>query len=122
MSGGYSKGKAFVEYLDHATAKKALEGTNEQELDGRTLHVDFSGGAPGGGAARGGAGNGEVTTLFVGNMSFRTEDWALKEFFSSCGNVKDVRIAMGEDGRPRGFAHVEFETNADAVKAMSLAG
>ena len=29
---------------------------------------------------------------------------------------------MGEDGRPRGFAHVEFETHEMAKEAMKLAG
>ena len=29
---------------------------------------------------------------------------------------------MGDDGRPRGFAHVEFASNADAVKGMEKAG
>lgn len=35
MSQGQSKGKAFIEYSDHASARKALNATNEQELDGR---------------------------------------------------------------------------------------
>ena len=29
---------------------------------------------------------------------------------------------MGEDGRPRGFAHVEFETHEMAKEAMKMAG
>jgi len=29
------RGKAFIEYLDHETAKKALAATNEQFLDNR---------------------------------------------------------------------------------------
>ena len=48
MSQGRSKGKAFIEFADHASARKALEGTNEQELDGRSIWVEFSGQAAGG--------------------------------------------------------------------------
>lgn len=50
----------------------------------------------------------------MGNLGFRTEQWAIEEFFKGVGTVKEVRIAIGEDERPRGFAHVEFETNAEA--------
>lgn len=118
------KGKAFVEYESHANARKAQKGTNEQVLDGRTIWVEFSGQAAGGyqpqaGAAAGGE---DVTTIFVGNLGFRTEQWALEEFFGQCGTIKAVRIALGEDERPRGFAHVEFSTNAEALEAMKLAG
>jgi len=63
-----------------------------------------------------------VTTVFVGNLGFRTEQWALEEFFKGCGTINAVRIALGEDERPRGFAHVEFSSNAEAVEAMKLAG
>jgi hypothetical protein len=36
--------------------------------------------------------------------------------------VTAVRIALGEDGRARGFCHVEFSTPAEAVEAMKLNG
>lgn len=47
-------------------------------------------------------------------MSFKTDQNALRNFFSKAGNVKDVRIALNEEGRPKGFAHVEFYSNTDA--------
>jgi len=117
----YNKGKAFIEYADHATARKAQQETNQKELDGRSIWVEFSGQAAGGYQA-GATGGGEATTIFVGNLGFRTEQWAIEEFFKGCGTIQGVRIAMGEDGRPRGFAHVEFGSNAEAVEGMKLAG
>jgi len=33
-----------------------------------------------------------------------------------------VRIAQDENGRSRGFAHVEFSSNAEALEGMKLAG
>jgi len=125
MGMGRSKGKAFIEYTTHADARKALNGTNQKDLDGRTIWVEFSGQAAGGYQPQGGADGapaGEANTVFVGNLGFRTEQWAIEEFFKSCGNINGVRIAMGEDGRPRGFAHVEFDSNASALEAMKLAG
>lgn len=114
----WGKGKAFIEYSDHASARAAQAATNEAELDGNTLSVEFSGGAPRTNAG----GDGEACTVFVGNLSFRTEPWAIEEHFKSCGTVKEVRIAKDENDRPRGFAHVEFASNAEAVAAMAMAG
>ena len=52
----------------------------------------------------------------MGNLSFKTGESSLKNYFSECGNIKEVRIAMGDDGRPKGFAHIEF-FDAEAAKA-----
>ena len=63
---------------------------------------------------------GEADTVFCGNLGFHTTEDAIWEFFGHAGTVKSVRIAMGEDGRPRGFCHVEFETTESASKAMEF--
>jgi nucleolin len=117
MAGGRSKGKAFIEYADNATARAALSATNEQTLDGRTIYVEFSGQAAGGTRN-----DGEVNTVFVGNLSFRIDRSTIENHFASCGTITDVRIAQDENGRSRGFAHVEFSSNAEALEAMKLAG
>lgn len=44
------------------------------------------------------------------------------EFFGECGEVTQVRVAMGEDGRSRGFAHVEFGSAAGAKKGLEKSG
>jgi nucleolin len=118
----FNKGKAFLEFEKHEEARKALQSTNEQELDGRTIWVEFSGQAAGGYKPQGEGGDETVTTVFVGNLGFRTEQWAIEEFFKSCGQIQAVRIALGEDERPRGFAHVEFSNHEEALEAMKLAG
>merc|ERR1711957_517226 len=51
---------------------------------------------------------------------FRTEEWAVKEFFKSAGEVTTVRIAYDrETERPKGFCHVEFADPAAAAKAVA---
>jgi nucleolin len=82
-------------------------------MDGRSLKVNLSADKPAGGdfgdrPPRGGSSGG--TTLFMGNLGFNTTADAVREFFSECGDIKDVRIPFHEDGRPKGFGHVEFET------------
>ena len=120
---GRSKGKAFIEYSEHSAARKALAATNEKDLDGRNIFVEFSGQAAGGYKPQGeGGAPGEINTVFVGNLGFRTEQWAIEEFFKACGTITQVRIAKDENDRPRGFAHVEFEGAAAATEAMKLAG
>jgi nucleolin len=123
---GRPTGIAFIEFATPAEAKKAIDNENGAEFDGRNLKVNFSGDKPapreyGSQGANSGAA-GEATTLFVGNLGFRTTEDGLAHFFSECGEVKAVRIAMGEDGRPKGFAHVEFTTPDAATKAVALNG
>lgn len=123
---GRSKGIAFVEFAKPADAKKAL-AENGQEFDGRNLKVTLSNEKPpareeGGFGNRGGNAGGESSTIFVGNLGFRTTADALRNFFSECGDVKDVRIPMNEEGRPKGFAHVEFETSDAAQAALKYNG
>jgi nucleolin len=66
---------------------------------------------------------GGCKTLFVGNLSFQVEQTDVEEFFKGAGEVVDVRFAMSkEDGRFRGFGHVEFATAEQASKAMELNG
>lgn len=96
----HGKGKAFIEFETHEQAKTALENTNEKALDGRTIWVEFSGQAAGG-YKPGQGGDGQVTTLFVGNLAFQTQRETVDHFFGAVAAVKDVRIAMGEDERDR---------------------
>jgi len=112
------KGKAFVEYETHENAATALAGTHETTLDGQQIWVEFSGQAAGG-YIKPSQGEDGVTTLFVGNLSFNTPKEAVEQFFGAYAAVRDVRIAIGEDERPRGFAHVEFNTVEDCAKAHS---
>jgi RNA recognition motif-containing protein len=59
---GRSRGFAFVDFADSASAKAAMEALNGTVLDGRPLRVDEAtertGGGGGGGGGRGGFGGG----------------------------------------------------------------
>lgn len=60
-------------------------------------------------------------TIFVGNLSFKTDTEVLKRFFASCGKVADARIAQA-DGKSRGFGHVEFEDRSGVENALKKVG
>jgi len=60
------------------------------------------------------------TRLYVGNLSFNTNEDALNQAFSEDGRqVNNVVIIMDRDtGRPRGFGFVEMGSEADAQSAI----
>ena len=59
--------------------------------------------------------------LYVGNLSYDTTEAKLRELFSQAGAIRSVSIPMDRmTNQPRGFAFVEMETPADALKAIKL--
>lgn len=57
--------------------------------------------------------------LFVGNLSYTLTEEQLREAFAQNGAVLSVRVALDrETQRPRGFAFVEMETEADAKQVI----
>jgi nucleolin len=62
-------------------------------------------------------------TVFVGNLAWNASEDDIKAAFAECGNVWNVRLAMDrETGKPKGFAHVEFEDEAGPEAAVKLTG
>ena len=61
------------------------------------------------------------TRLYVGNLSYNTNDETLRAAFAADGrNVKEVSVITDRmTGQPRGFAFVEMATQADADAAIS---
>ena len=57
--------------------------------------------------------------LFVGNLSFKMTVQELEELFAQHGSVKSVSIPQDRNtGRPRGFAFVEMDNQAEAEAAI----
>ncbi len=57
--------------------------------------------------------------LYVGGLSFDTNDDGLKTFFEQPGTVESARVITDRDsGRSRGFGFVEMTTEAEAQKAI----
>ena len=58
-------------------------------------------------------------SIYVGNLSFSTDDFSLKSLFAPFGEVISARVMSDRDtGRSRGFGFVEMEST-DAKKAIS---
>ena len=63
------------------------------------------------------------SNVYVGNLSWNVTEDELKAHFESIGPVAKARIILDkETQRSRGFGFVEFQTDADAQKALTLDG
>ena len=56
--------------------------------------------------------------LYVGNLSFNTEEQQIEQLFATLGEVSSVRLIRDRDtGRSRGFGFVEMATEAQGKAA-----
>jgi RNA recognition motif-containing protein len=61
-----------------------------------------------------------VKNIFVGNLSFNTNEDELRQAFEAYGQVDRVSIMTDRDtGRSRGFGFVEMASNEDGDKAIT---
>jgi RNA recognition motif-containing protein len=59
--------------------------------------------------------------LFVGGLSWDTDDASLREAFEAAGTVVEAKVITDRDtGRSRGFGFVTLESNEAAAKAMQM--
>ena len=63
------------------------------------------------------------TKIFVGGLSWGTDDDGLRDAFGAYGEVTDAKVITDRDtGRSRGFGFVTFTTEdeaADAIESMN---
>ena len=58
--------------------------------------------------------------IFVGGLSWNTDDEGLRRAFESFGDVEEAKVITDRDtGRSRGFGFVTFTSNDGAEKAIS---
>lgn len=101
---GQPRGFAFLALKPEAAAK-AIEESDGTLMDGRTIEVKES--LPRGTKA---PNRKNETKLYIGNISFDTEEGTLRELFEDYGPVVDLYVPLDQNtGRPRGFAFVTLE-------------
>jgi RNA recognition motif-containing protein len=144
------RGFGFVTYANRAAAEEAISKMDQSQLDGRTLRVNESkprGEGPadygnnGGGGSRGGFGGGggkglgpggfgtfnpqgrDEVKLYVGNLSFDTNEEGVRNMFEAHGAVTDCFLPTDRDtGRPRGFAFVTMPAKDAEVACAKVNG
>ncbi|XP_030071975.1 nucleolin isoform X2 [Microcaecilia unicolor] len=108
---GSSKGIAYVEFQTEAEADAALEAKQGTEVEGRAILLDHTGEK----SQQGGGGKRESKILIVNNLSYSATEDSLQELFQKAASI---RVPQNNQGRPKGFAFVEFSTLEDAKEAL----
>jgi nucleolin len=121
---GRSKGVAFVRFNNNESLQKAI-AKNGVEVGGRTLVIEAAAPReerPQGEREQRRFEGGSSSSVFVGNLSYTTTEDSLRKLFAGSGEVTSVRIAKDYDGRPRGFAHIDFSNGDGAREAVKKTG
>ncbi len=59
--------------------------------------------------------------LYVGNLSYSVSEAQLRELFAQAGQIKELTIITDrQTGHTKGFGFVEYETQAEAQKAIEM--
>ncbi|XP_034164698.2 nucleolin [Pangasianodon hypophthalmus] len=110
---GTSRGIAYIEFKTEAIAEKMLEETQGSDVQGRSIMVDFTG-AKSRQSGKGPASAPANKVLVVNNLAFSATEESLQSVFE-----KAVAIRIPQNnGRPKGYAFVEFENTDDAKEAL----
>ncbi|NXB76397.1 NUCL protein, partial [Donacobius atricapilla] len=113
---GNSRGMAYVEFETEAEADKALEEKQGTEIQGRAVVIDFTGEKSQLEHQKGTYYTGESKTLIVNNLSYAATEETLQEVFKKASSI---RVPQNNQGRPKGFAFVDFATAEDAKEALN---
>lgn len=123
---GRSKGYGYVDFASKTVAEKALEEMQGKEVDGRPINVDLSTSKPktqdrsNDRAKQYGDQKSEPSdTLFIGNLSFDSNNDNVTEFFAEYGPILGVRLPTHpETEQLKGFGYVQFGSVESAQKAL----
>ncbi|KAF5371686.1 hypothetical protein D9758_003393 [Tetrapyrgos nigripes] len=86
-------------------------------LGGLTAEIDYTSLL---GVDRPSSSSGTGRNLFVGNLPFHCQWQDLKDLFRQAGTIIRADVALGQDGRSRGFGTVVFATEYDADRAVKM--
>ncbi|XP_059400119.1 nucleolin-like [Carassius carassius] len=110
-SNGSSRGIAYLEFKTEAIAEKTMEEAQGSDVQGRSIILDFTGEKSRQGSRTVGNAN---KILVVNNLSFSASEESLQSVFEK---AVSIRVPQN-NGRPKGFAFLEFESVEDAKEAM----
>lgn len=111
---GHHKGCAFLTYYENESAKRAQAEVHESRtLPGARHPIQVKPAAS--------ETNVEDRTLYVGMLSKKLDENAVREMFSPFGTIENLHTLKNPDGKPKGCAFIKYETRLqaqNAIKAM----
>ncbi|ETV87264.1 hypothetical protein, variant [Aphanomyces astaci] len=116
-----SMGFGFVEFGTAAAAKKAMQSLQGNLLEGHAMDIKVSRKQlqPAKAQAAKSAANVPKTKVICRNIAFEATVKDVRELFAAFGQLKTVRMPKKFDGKHRGFAFIEFLTEAEAKSAFA---
>ncbi|OQS05793.1 RNA-binding protein [Thraustotheca clavata] len=113
-----SMGFGFVEFNTAAAAKKAMTQLQGNLLDGHAIDIKLSKKqlAP---VKKASQSKKPSTKVICRNIAFEATIKDIRELFGAFGQLKTVRMPKKFDGKHRGFAFIEFLTEAEAKSAFA---
>ena len=125
---GYSEGYGFAEFVDRATAERALRALNGTPMPSAHQNFRLNWATFGVGArsnddpTRAGSNPGAVDhSIFVGDLAPEVSDFDLQETFSArYPSVRNARVVTDPStGRSKGFGFVRFSQEDERDKALT---
>lgn len=126
-----SKGVGFCRFKEPKSAAAAIKQKNKLNLDGRQLTISYSNEKHDNKKENSSIPvqqrnnknnnsnkNNSKFSIFVANLNFNSTEEGIKNFFKGCGKILDVRIAKNQNGKVKGFAHVDFDSKKSVELAM----
>ena len=107
-----SLGYAYVNYVSHDDAKRALEELNYEEIRGRPCRIMWSQRDPS--IRRSNAGN-----IFIKNLHKDIDNKALLDTFSQFGNILSCKVKTDQNNVSLGYGFVHYATPEAAAEAIS---
>ncbi|KIJ11179.1 hypothetical protein PAXINDRAFT_84855 [Paxillus involutus ATCC 200175] len=95
-------------FIEHAGGTNGMMNG----LDDMATAIGWDGELPSGGTG--------MRSLFVGNLPFHIQWQDLKDLFRAAGAVARADVALGPDGRSRGFGTVTFVTEDGAERGRRM--
>lgn len=132
---GKPRGIAFITYKTAAGVEAALK-FNGDEYNGRTLKVNLAseGGKGKGkdgkgkgkdgkgkdGKGKGKADRNDALTVKISCLSWDLSEETVKKDFGECGELTRCVMPKNEEGKPKGFAFIEFKDEEGVKKALEF--
>lgn len=103
------KGCCFIQFSKDSEAQSAHDAKEGVKLADTFLKVSMAGEKE------------KKNSIFVGNLSYTSNDESIIKHFSSVGKVSKIFIPTDkETGKMKGFCFIDFETSDDAKAALRL--
>lgn len=112
---GISKGFAFIDCITADNAEEICNNINNKDFDGNIITCAVS--------KPPSLGENDKRTIFINNLSFKTEEGQLRSIFEKYGPILDIRIIRDHiTNKPKGFGYIEYANEASADAALQGKG